>query len=200
MTCNSRAGIDRYRYWNETFERKTICENDGVAENDEQPPMSSNAKKYSKSICHATTFHRLDQRTYLVGTGDGSVYTCTYDNLRCYSTKTIAHFGVIKSLDKSPYSPDVYLTTGCDCTVKIWMGDIFVEPVITLGADGQIEKAIWSRTNPTVIVSIVGNAYKYIRRTGIFRLQSSKIACHTVFIEFDELYMKCTTLETGKDV
>lgn len=154
VTCNTSGSIERYRYWNGAFERKIICENDSLVESDEH--LISNVKKYSKPICNATKFFGFDQKTYLVGTGDGVVYTCKYDNLRCQSTKTMAHLGVIKSLEKSPYSPDVYLTTGCDCSVKIWIGDIFVEPVIVLNGGDQIEKAVWSRTNSTVIVSVVG--------------------------------------------
>lgn len=155
MTCNSRGGIERYCHWNETFERQTVCENDGLADNDDQP-LFTDAGTYSKSICHATEFHGLGRGVCLVGTADGSVYACKYEDLWCCATRTNAHFGVIRSLEKSPYSPDVYLSTGGDCTVKIWIGDVLVEPVITLYDDGQVEKAIWSRTDPTVIVSIVG--------------------------------------------
>jgi len=158
VTCNSRGGIERYRVWTETFERRTICENGRLAENDERP--AADAGQRPEPVCRATRFRRLGQDAYLVGTAEGAVYTCTYDNLRCYSTKTYAHLGVVKSLERSPHLPDVYLTTGCDCTVKVWMSDLFVDPVITLAADGQIEKAVWSPSNPTVVASVVGNLWR----------------------------------------
>lgn len=111
---------------------------------------------YLIPVCSATELLGLDPNAYLVGTRDGFVYTCEYDNPTKYVSKTAAHFGVIRSLDKSPYSRDVYLTTGCDCSIKIWVGNIFVEPVITLRAGQQIEKAAWSRDSSTVIVSLIG--------------------------------------------
>jgi WD40 repeat protein len=111
-----------------------------------------------KSICSVTKMIGLNQNTYVVGTADGWVYSCLYENPTKYkyTTRTKAHFGIIKSLEKSPYSWDVFLTTGDDFTIKIWVGDFFTEPVITLLADTPIEKAIWSRTNSTIIVSVNG--------------------------------------------
>ncbi|KAL4107692.1 hypothetical protein QTP88_017992 [Uroleucon formosanum] len=73
------------------------------------------------------------------------------------SKKIVSHFGIIKSLEKSPFSQDVYLTNGCDSNKNIWISDVFFEPVITLSAGKQIEKAIWSRTCLTIIVSIIAD-------------------------------------------
>lgn len=108
--------------------------------------------------CSATALLGLDKNVYLVGTLDGLVYACAYDEPIKYTSRTAAHLGAIRSLEKSPYSDHVYLTTGCDCTVNVWAGDVFVEPVIALRAGRQIERAVWSRTSSTVIVSLIGKS------------------------------------------
>lgn len=158
MTCNLNGQIARYHYLHGTYSEKVIMQLshcDSLIQAEEHK-KSSEVKKNSTSICSATQFVELNQNKYLVGTRDGVVYTCAYDNSLKYLTKIMAHYGIIKSLEKSPYCRDVYLTTGCDCSIKIWISDLFIEPVITLHTDKQIEKAIWSRTNSTVIVSIIG--------------------------------------------
>lgn len=108
--------------------------------------------------CSATALLGLDKNVYLVGTLDGLVYACAYDEPIKYTSRTAAHLGAIRSLEKSPYSDHVYLTTGCDCIVNVWAGDVFVEPVIALRAGRQIERAVWSRTSSTVIVSLIGKS------------------------------------------
>lgn len=115
----------------------------------------------NESIRSVTKIIGLNQNKYVVGTDDGWVYSCQYCNQFKYSTKNKAHSGTIKSLEKSPYSSDVFLTTGCDCSINIWVGDFFTKPVITLLAERPIEKAIWSRTNSTIIVSINGKLYSH---------------------------------------
>lgn len=127
------------------------------------PPEPSND---FKAACAATRVLGLDPNTYVVGTWDGHVYACCYDDPTRYASRTAAHFGPVKSLDRSPYSRDVYLTTGCDCCVKIWVANVFVEPVITLRAGRQIAGAAWSRTSPTVIVSLHGKIACIIRYFG----------------------------------
>lgn len=131
-----------------------LSQNDNLIDGDNESFL--NANTISKQVFSATKFTELNQIMYLVGTGDGLIHVCSYDNSMKHSTKIIAHFGIIKSLEKSPFSCDVYLTTGCDCNINIWIGDIFIEPIISLKTDRQVEKAIWSRTSSSVIVSIVG--------------------------------------------
>lgn len=159
MTCSLNGRIAHYHSLRKVFEEKIILElpqNTTLTQGDGHE-MSKGAKSNSKVIIKATKFTELNKNTYLVSTGAGVVYTCLYQNIEMkYSTKIIAHYGIIKSLEKSPYSEDIYLTTGCDCSIKIWISDIFIEPVITIHTDKQIEKAIWSCTNSTVIVSIIG--------------------------------------------
>lgn len=108
--------------------------------------------------CNATALLGLDRDVYLVGTLDGVVYVCAYDEPTKYTSRTVAHLGAIRSLEKSPYADHVYLTTGCDCTVNVWAADAVVEPVIALRAGRQIERAVWSRTSSTVIVSLIGES------------------------------------------
>ncbi|XP_022164831.1 uncharacterized protein LOC111029898 [Myzus persicae] len=110
-----------------------------------------------KSVYRVTKFIELNENSDLVGTADGIVYSFLYDDLMTRPKKIVSHFGVIKSLEKSPFSQDVYLTTGCDCNINIWIGDIFLEPVITLSVGKQIEKAIWSRSCSTIIASLIDN-------------------------------------------
>lgn len=141
----------------EAFEEKIIMQlsqSDSLINGDNESFTSLDA--ITKRVFSSTKFIELNEIMYLVGTGDGLVYTCSYDNSMKHATKIIAHFGMIKSLEKSPFSRDVYLTTGCDCSINIWIGDIFIEPVITLNTEKQIEKAIWSRTSSTVIAALVG--------------------------------------------
>lgn len=157
MACNLNGRIAQYRYLHGLFDEKIILQlshYDSSIQAENQKTLD--VKKNSKSICSTTQFIELNQNKYLVGTKDGIVYVCLYDNLLKYSTKIIAHYGIIKSLEKSPFCRDVYLTTGCDCSIKIWIGEIFIEPIITIYTQKQIEKAIWSRTNSSVIVSIIG--------------------------------------------
>lgn len=159
MSCTMNGCIARYHNLHKVFEEKIILElsqNITLTQGDGHE-MSKGAKRNSKVIIKATKFIELNKNTYLVSTGAGVVYICSYQNIEMkYSTKIIAHYGMIKSLEKSPYSEDIYLTTGCDCSIKIWISDIFIEPIITIYTDKQIEKAIWSRTSSTVIVSIIG--------------------------------------------
>lgn len=123
---------------------------------DKDHKMSSTINTNSNCV---TKFIEFNQNTYFIATGNGIIYTCLYANIIKYLTKRIAHYGIIRSLEKSPHDQDVYLTTGCDCCIKIWIGSILMEPVITLYAKKQFEKAIWSQTNPTIIVSIAGKVH-----------------------------------------
>lgn len=160
MTCSFNGRIARYRYDQETLEETVIMKlfhTDGLTASEESRKLP-NPKGGDSAIfvrC-VNEFVGLNQNAYLVGTLDGLIYACSYENSMKYTIKLTAHFGIIKSLAKSPYSDDVFLSTGCDCSVKIWVGDIFIAPVITLHTDRQVEKAIWSRTNSTIIAAIVG--------------------------------------------
>lgn len=153
MTCNSSGGVDRYRFCDETNDVKIICKK--LLKNDDEE-LTSTANIGLMSICDVTAFIWFDEKMFMVGTSDGLLFTRKSSFL---PTNTAAHFGPVKSLERSPYSSHLYLTTGCDCSVKIWVGDIFVEPAIILKAGQQIQKAAWSRTNPTVIVSVVGTVF-----------------------------------------
>ncbi|VVC33851.1 WD40/YVTN repeat-like-containing domain,WD40-repeat-containing domain,WD40 repeat,WD40 repeat [Cinara cedri] len=158
VTCSFNGCIARYLYSYGTIVETIIIKisqvHTGLTEG-EKNERSSVAKT---NAIIATKFMGLNETTYLVGTGDGKVYKCSYENSMVYLTNTLAHYGIIQSLEKSPYDQDVYLTTGCDCCIKVWFGSVSIDPVITLYARKQIEKAIWSRTNPTVIASIIDNS------------------------------------------
>lgn len=159
MTCSFSGHIALYRHVGGSFVAKTILKlsNDSdLLARDQAAKTSSDAKKNTKSACSATKFIGLNSSTYAVGTRDGLVYMCSYDNPVAHSTRLNAHFGFIRSLEKSLHSQDIFLTTGCDCSIKIWVGDVFIEPVMTLRTDQQIDRAIWCRTNSTVIVSAIG--------------------------------------------
>jgi len=125
---------------------------------EERTEKNLDESKTHKSIFRVTKFIELPNAD-LVGTADGLVYSFLYHDLMTRPKKIVSHFGIIKSLEKSPFSRDVYLTTGCDCNINIWVNDIFLEPVITLSAGKQIEKAVWSRTSSTIIASIIGNIH-----------------------------------------
>lgn len=156
MTCSCSGRIARYLYSHGTFVETIILQLSQIQTclvQDKKHTMSSIIKSNSNCV---TKFIGLNKNTYLVGTRDGMIYSCFYDNSIKYLTKTTAHYGNIRSLEKSPHDPDVYLTTGYDCLIKIWIGSILLEPVIILKPQKQIEKAIWSRTNSTVILSIIG--------------------------------------------
>lgn len=143
MTCDDGGRVACYRCSRGTFVEKTavLLPGDGVG-----------AKR---SFCKATKLAGFDRNSYLVGAGNGAIYACAYDNPAKCLGKTAAHFGPIGSLERSWHAPDVYLTTGCDFAVKIWIGDVFDEPVMTLNTDERIEKAVWSPRDSTVVVSIV---------------------------------------------
>ncbi|KAL4104272.1 hypothetical protein QTP88_019581 [Uroleucon formosanum] len=121
---------------------------------EELPEKNFDESKTSKSVFRVTKFIELDQNADLVGTMDSFVYSFLYDDLMTHPKKIVSHFGIIKSLEKSPFSQDVYLTTGCDCNINIWISDVFLESVITLSAGKQIEEAFWSRTCSTIISSV----------------------------------------------
>lgn len=151
--------------------------------------------------CSATALLGLDKNVYLVGTLDGVVYACTYDEPIKYTSRTAAHLGAIRSLEKSPYVDHVYLTTGCDCTVNVWAGDAFVEPVIALHSGRQIEQAVWSRTSSTVIVSLIGKSrtseHVY---TGVFtKVLSGMLWQHLrLFFNLKVWYVKSKLRNTAK--
>jgi len=137
---------------------------------EELPEKNSDKSKTYESVFRVTKFIELNQNANLVGTLDGLVYSFLYDDLMTRPKKIVSHFGIIKSLEKSPFSQDVYLTTGCDCKINIWVSDIFLEPVITLSVGKQIEKAIWSRTCSTIIASIIGNIHDIISQIHSIRV------------------------------
>ncbi|KAL4131995.1 hypothetical protein QTP88_009217 [Uroleucon formosanum] len=133
------------------FQEKLIIKLYNSLIQEELPEKNFDESKKYKSVFHVTKFIELNQNADLVGTADGLVLSFLYDDLMTRPKKIVYHFGIIKSLEKSHFSQDVYLTTGCDCNINIWISDVFLEPVITLSAGKQIEKAIWSRTCSTII-------------------------------------------------
>lgn len=161
MACNTSGCISRYCYSRGKFVEKLIMKLSHSLIQVGNQEKSFNENKTNKLACHITKFIELDQNTDLVGTADGLVYSVSYEDLMTQKKIIVSHYGIIKSLEKSPFSSDVYMTTGCDCNINIWVGDVFLEPVITLSTGKQIEKAIWSRTNSTIIASIIGNTQYY---------------------------------------
>jgi hypothetical protein len=153
MACNKIGCISRYYFLRCKFEEQLIMK---LSHSDRPDNNLDKSKTYTPGFC-VTKFIELNQNADLVGTADGLVYSFTYDDLTTHPKKIVSHFGIIKSLEKSPFSQDVYLTTGCDCNINIWIGDFFHEPVISLSTGKQIEKAIWSKTSSTTIASIIGN-------------------------------------------
>lgn len=161
MACNTNGCISRYSFSLGKFHEKLIMKLSSSLIQEELPEKNLDENKMANSVFRVTKFIELKQNEDLVGTADGLVYSFSYDDLMTRPKKIVSHFGIIKSLEKSPFSQDVYLTTGCDCNINIWIGDIFLEPVITLSAGKQIEKAIWSRSCSTIIASIIGNIRYY---------------------------------------
>lgn len=154
--------VVRYHYQNNKLSEKVILRlfdaDDGSAPNFLDDDIGGQVVRKNRiSYFRATKFTELQQNNvYLVGSADGTVYTCLYHNTVKYQGKIDAHFGSVKSLEKSPFSDDVFLTTGCDRKIQIWVGGFFKEPVKTIRTRKQVERAIWSRTNPTIIASIIG--------------------------------------------
>lgn len=130
-------------------------QNDGTGRRAEHPAAGRKRPAAVFRAARLAELHRGD--ACLVGTADGLVYSCAYDEPAACRAKIYAHLGAIRSMDRSPFSRDVFLTVGCDCAVRVWVGDVFQKPVIELRAGGQqVERAAWSRTEPTVIASVVG--------------------------------------------
>ena len=146
MACNTSGCILRCCFSHGKFQEKLVIKLNNSLIKEEFPEKNLNKSKTYKSVFRATKFIELNQNADLVGTADGFVYSFLYDDLMTRPKKIVSHFGIIKSLEKSPFSQDVYLTTGCDCNINIWVIDVFLESVVTLSVGKQIEKAIWSRT------------------------------------------------------
>lgn len=170
MACNTSGCISRYCFSLGKFQEKLVMKLYNSLMQEELPEKNSDKSKTYESVFRVTKFIELNQNANLVGTLDGLVYSFLYDDLMTRPKKIVSHFGIIKSLEKSPFSQDVYLTTGCDCKINIWVSDIFLEPVITLSVGKQIEKAIWSRTCSTIIASIIGNIHDIISQIHSIRV------------------------------
>jgi len=157
MACNTIGCISRYYFLRCKFVEQLVMKLSHIMIQDNHPEKNLDGSKTFKSGFQITKFIELNPNADLIGTADGLVYSFSYDDLMTRPKKFVSHFGIIKSLEKSPFSQDVYLTTGCDCNINIWIGGYFLEPVIILSTGKQIEKAIWSRTRSTIIASIIGN-------------------------------------------
>ncbi|KAF0750857.1 dynein intermediate chain 2, ciliary-like [Aphis craccivora] len=157
MACNTIGCISRYYFLRCKFVEQLIMKLSHIMIQDDHPEKNLDESKTFKPGFRITKFIELNQNADLIGTADGLVYSFSYDDLMTRPKKFVSHFGIIKSLEKSPFSQDVYLTTGCDCNINIWIGGYFLEPVIILSTGKQIEKAIWSRTRSTIIASIIDN-------------------------------------------
>lgn len=164
VTCDSSGRIALYHFSHKTFVEENIMQLS--QKNDENNEENLNKNKYSKPFCCATKLSRFDHNTYLVGTNNGAVYMCAYDNSTKYLENISMHYGMIKSLEKSPHTPEIILTIGCDYYIKIWIGVIFSEPVIMLDSidEQSIKKAIWSPTNSTMLASMTGKVF-HINKT-----------------------------------
>ncbi|XP_029341039.1 uncharacterized protein LOC100569472 [Acyrthosiphon pisum] len=192
MACNTVGCISRYCFSHGKFQEKLVMKLYNSLIQEEFPGKNLDESKTYKSVFRATKFIELNQNADLVGTADGLVYSFLYDDLMTRPKKIVSHFGIIKSLEKSPFSQDVYLTTGCDCNINIWVSDIFLEPVITLSVGKQIEKAIWSSTCSTVIASIIDNCIQ------IWDLSVTKY--DPIFVQkMPNPDQKCTGLEFTAD-
>ncbi|KAL4083024.1 hypothetical protein QTP88_028354 [Uroleucon formosanum] len=192
MACNTIGCISRYCFSHGKFQEKLIMKLYNSLIQEELKEKNFDESKTYKSVFRVTKFIELNQNADLVGTADGLVYSFLYDELMARPKKIVSHFGIIKSLEKSPFSQDVYLTTGCDCNINIWISDVFLEPVITLSAGKQIEKAIWSRTCSTIIVSIIDNCIQ------VWDLSVTKY--DPIFVQkMPKPNQKCTGLEFTSD-
>ncbi|CRK89851.1 CLUMA_CG003418, isoform A [Clunio marinus] len=90
---------------------------------------------------------------YMIGTDEGCIHI--------YSTKLPnqqiemfqAHQGVVSVIDFSPFSPKIFLSSGSDCMIRIWIMNIY-QPIFELSCDyDAVNSAYWSPIDSTIIAS-----------------------------------------------
>lgn len=97
--------------------------------------------------------HPIKPEMYYVGTNDGCIHKCSTFCPQQHFGIVQAHNGSVTSIEFSPVCPKVFLTSGSDGKIRIWVEDIY-EPVIELACGFEpINSATWCPTNSTIIVS-----------------------------------------------
>ncbi|XP_050527854.1 dynein axonemal intermediate chain 4-like [Daktulosphaira vitifoliae] len=167
VTCDGNGRVASYSYIHNSFEEKELIQidkndsyddkNDSYNDRNANDSTDVDNKFKLERYQSATRFMEFDDRTYFVGTSSGHINICSYHSFRNkYIKKLKAHFGPILSLECSPHCKTIFLSTGRDCTINVWVGFKLSEPVLTLDCQRQVEKAIWSPVHSTIIASIVG--------------------------------------------
>lgn len=123
---------------------------DGLAVGVHETALKS-ADRYSQALC--LQFRPAHPTTYMVGTDEGCMHTCSINSIDQHVGVSQAHKYGIFSIEFSPFSPKIFLTTGSDFAIRIWVEDI-TEPILVLeeGFEG-LHCAFWSPRNSTMIVS-----------------------------------------------
>ncbi|KAG5677732.1 hypothetical protein PVAND_007463 [Polypedilum vanderplanki] len=114
------------------------------------------ADRHPQALCLRK--HPLTSDIYFVGTDEGVIHVCSMNFPHQHLNALQVHNGGVYVIDYSPFSPKIFLTTGSDWVIRLWIEDI-LEPIIEL-YDGfqSFHTAQWSPVHSTIIASCTENS------------------------------------------
>lgn len=99
-------------------------------------------------------FHSKDTNIYLAGTEEGAIHKCSCSYNEQYLDTYIGHTGPIYKLRWSPFSPDVFLSSSSDWTIRLW-SQSEMKPAINFHSSTKaVHDICWSPYHPAVFCSV----------------------------------------------
>lgn len=98
--------------------------------------------------------HPIRPDVFYVGTDDGFLHKCSLFIPHQFADILRVHRGSVTSIEFSPWSAKIFLTSGSDWKIRIWVEDVNV-PVLELCSSFEaVRCASWSPIHSTVLVCL----------------------------------------------
>nr|XP_039271960.1 dynein intermediate chain 4, axonemal-like [Styela clava] len=125
-----------------------------VAKNQQKKKEKAEAfiSRQAPGLCF--DFHAKDTNIYLAGTEEGAIHKCSCSYNEQYLDTYVGHTGPMYKIRWSPFSPDVFLSSSADWSIRLWMQSE-LKPVLNLFSSTKaVHDICWSPYNPTVFCSV----------------------------------------------